>query len=360
MTLDEIPAGNKINLEEVGCFLNSNGSFGLYYCHMLPALFMNQLLSDISARPSSQVEMHVLCMGDLIGSGHPWTYLKWTEGKVPAVVTEVLTSLYTSDAFKRVVDRVKETFNSRDKPIRRVCVWFRVRKHVNTLWWETTKDGSVCFMADNIDELTKLSEHIVSSFRNKVSRLIHKNVCTFSRSEAENMLYAKHIVLGDRMMCVSYMSRVTLYLSMVDFPSFKNDNGLIKPSDVMSAAGEFSDVAGCYLEENMFMDFLSRLTLFVEEASKQNKLVLLSPIESTFANIEDVFLRTVKFSPAAGEKRLTDYEYQGSPGFVEKGVSPPDGHNPKTSCSLSTHFTLLPHIRECKLLLDAMRLYKSV
>jgi hypothetical protein len=326
---------------------------------VLPALFINELLAETALLKSSNVEMHVLCMGDLVGSEHPWTDLKWTRGEVPSVVTDVLQSLYDSKAFKAVLTIVKTPLES--KRIRRVCVWFRVDRHVNTLWWEITKEGSVCFMMDNINSMTKLSQHIVTNFRDTVSELTGKMVHMFSHADAAKMLYAEHIGLGGHMVCVSYMSRITLYMSMVDLPSFEMDGTKIKASNAILAAGDFSDVAGMYLEMNMFMDFLWRLTIFVETASKEKRLVLISPIDSTFANIKDVFLRTVDFSDAVDSK-LRDYVYKGSGGFVDRSAKADSVglHAPDVGCVVHTQFNLLPRIRECKRLVDALRLYKSV
>jgi hypothetical protein len=188
----------------------------------------------------------------------------------------------------------------------------------------------------------------------------------FSRTEAAKVLHAEHIGLGGHLVCVSYLSRITLYMSMVDVSSFEMVGTKIKASDAILAAGDFSDVAGMYTEMNMFMDFLWRLTLFVGTASEEKRLVLLSPIDSTFANIKDVFLRTVDFSDAVGSK-LRDYVYRGPEGFVERADSGSVEGGPASevapgrgvggSCSLQTQFTL---IRECKRLVDALRLYKSV
>ena len=121
------------------------GGLPQYFSQVLPALLLNQLLPLVTA-PS--VEMHVLCMGSCIDSVHPFLQFGGLDEAEPdkEIVNEVLEELFGQPAFQTTAMQVNREFNPQNKPIRRVCVWFRVKNHVITWWWEKTNEGSICFV----------------------------------------------------------------------------------------------------------------------------------------------------------------------------------------------------------------------
>jgi hypothetical protein len=358
--------GKKVIFQRTDGFMNADtGGFSAHFGHFLPALFLNQLLPHLGKQPNSKVEMHVICMGSVLDGDHPWTHLEWKgDSTVPDVVVEVLDALYKGQAFLDVLKKVNRPFVADDKPIRRVCIWMYVKGHVVSFWWEITVEGSCFFVVDNLGVPTRLTSYIIDYFVDK--RAVKSGFTTHHVFKIDywlKLIRSDGILIGGGLTCVSYMSRITLYMSMVDYPSFVIKNGKCNATDAVTFTGELSSSAGFYQERQFFADFLESLTRFVERENGLFHLILKSPMQHYFVNFEDVSLRTLrqqKRKPAEGMLGWEiDGEYVYRDGFVPKD-SDYGLLSVERGCVTCTQFSLLPHIRECKLLVDAMRLYKSV
>ena len=345
-------------------FMNADtGGFSVHFGHFLPALFLNQLLPHLGKQPNSKVEMHVICMGSVLDGDHPWTHLEWNGGSVvPGVVVEVLDE---GRAFLNVLQKVNRPFVADDKPIRRVCIWMYVKGHVVSFWWEITVEGSCFFVVDNLGVPTRLTSYIIDDFVGK--RAVKSGFTTHHVFKIDywlKLIRSDGILIGGGLTCVSYMSRITLYMSMVDYPSFVIKNNNCNATDAVAFTGELSSSAGFYQERQFFADFLDSLTRFVERENRLDHLILKSPMQHYFVNFEDVSLRTLRLKSGKldAEGMLgweIDGEYVYRDGFVPKD-SDYGLRSVESGCVTCTQFSLLPRIRECKLLVDAMRLCKGV
>jgi hypothetical protein len=326
------------------------GGFPQYFSQVLPALLLNQLLPLVTA---SSVEMHVLCMGSCIDSVHPFLKFGGLDEAEPDkdIVNEVLEELFGKPAFQTTATIVNREFSPDDKPIRRVCVWFRVKNHVITWWWEKTNEGSICFVVDNLEAESKLSKMIVEGFISRVetgtiecSGLVHP----LTSGDVHKLMHTCLIEFDDDMACVSYMARITLYLSMVDYSIFKIQGSKIVISNAVQAAGKLSDRVGFDFEQNVFHRFLTHLIHFCKTMTSKKKFILISPILASFVNIQHIRLLAVLPSEINIPACIQQYAYYGSRGFQTGGDC--------QGCTVCSHFQLLPDIRECVRLLDTMRL----
>ena len=145
------------------------------------------------------------------------------------------------------------------------------------------------------------------------------------------------IPLTDTMKCVSFMTRSTVYLSMIN------------SAQLMWMVGQFSDAAGTEIEEACYRGFQNKLLKFCREVKERGNTVWLSPINEMFVNINDIYLMDVTPIIAHRPDGRYKFVYAGfDQGFVprcENGGFMCDG-----TCCVSSHFSNQPltHIRECR------------
>ena len=348
LRLNQIPEVKVVKERAFVCF--EDGGLPEYYSRILPALLLNQLLCSVMRFPNSRVELHVFCMGSIADPDHPFMSYGGSDEYVPdsSVVGAVLDALFSGDSFKGVLERVNGNFKEGDKPIRRVCVWFHVKRHVITCCWEKTKDGSVCFVVDNLGDVSELSKMIVNEFNSRINDFDAGGVYPLIADEMKILTHTEKIETDEDMSCVSYMARITFYLAMVDFPTLNIVEGSENPLilNTVDIAGNLSRIAGFDFEQDVFHRFLDDLINFCERANTENKLICISPTLSFFENIKDIRLLTFLPEEMNDPASIERYAYYGTDGFQT-------GDRPCNGCAIVAQFQLLS---ECVQILNSMRL----
>jgi hypothetical protein len=323
---------------------DAGGGIDQYYSHIIPALLINQLLPALSALADNLVETHVLCIGNGFNPDEVW----WFDYAVPPDdydkwVGYVVGVIFTSTAFTKVLQHVQRNFDSNDRKIvRRVCIWLKVYGHVWMLVMEVTERETFCFAVDNLHK-SDFRDAFVSAFAAKIKpqKTARQAVASVPR------IGTQQVPLTSDLMCVSFMARCTVYLSMV--------NSSIQQTSVKL----FADETGITLELAAYIEFEKGLFDFMRNTLNSGKTVWLSPIRDCFVNIADICLMTV----ARGSEHLPDSRQQ----FVYAGGGIFQGKTPGSSagnglrlegvngCTVSSHFI----VRECMVLLMGMRLKQN-
>jgi hypothetical protein len=337
----------KLNGNPVGCsFLYSriagksdyvlpimypNGGIKHYYSHVVPALMINQLMPTLE-RIGTEVTTYVLCQGN--GIRNAW----WESdhAKDENVADRVIGCLFRSNAFRLCCGYMTDSFGT-GKTVKRLCIWIKDYGHVFMLVWETRLSDTTtshCFVVDNVCN-NEFSAVLLERFiywlglqfsSRKFSRLREGVVC----------LDRSHIPVEHDMMCVSFMTRSTLYLSMVN------------RADLMWTIEKLHQKAGIELERKNYIAFERCLLDFVETRRDLKKTVWLSPIHEEFVNINDVKLLSVNPAIAYIPKGRIPHVYAGATrGFVPESMTCGE-----STCAINACYPPLAHVRECRLLLE--------
>jgi hypothetical protein len=342
----------KLNKEPVGCsFLYSilygqkrytlpimykDGALMQYYSHVIPALMINQLMPTLE-RIGTEVTTYVLCQGN--GIQNAW----WDRDHVgdEDVADRVIACLWRSDAF-RLCGRCMTGGFRTGKKVKRLCIWIKDFGHVFMLVWETRVSDtttSYCFAVDNLCE---------NSFRDVLlDRFIYwlglqYSPHTFSKlRKGVACLDGRHIGIEPDMLCVSFMTRSTLYLSMVN------------RADLVWTTKRLHGKAGIELERKHYIAFERCLLKFIETCMVLRNTVWLSPIHGQFVNINDVKLLSVNPAIAHIPRGRIPYVYAGATrGFVPESMICGDSEEGKVTCVINSRFLPLAHVRECRLALE--------
>ena len=416
---------------EICPFVQRDGAIDAYFAHLLPALMINNVMKAISSYAGNYVETRVLCQGTA-GFKNRWWYGKLSNGNVRQTSIDIVDHIIISPAFGDVLRELSGWVPIDGKNVFRLCIWIIVPEHVFMLVWEThfsvggSIESSICFAVDNLTSNSKdvaedlrslvlVRECVVDQFISKLNEYIEKSrngeieglVSELEKlSLKENKIISdgknikddaaiEHVKIeslpsitkplgfedvpqGRDMVCVSFMARCTLYLSMVNDCRF------------MFLVGHFSYATGLDFERECYRAFQFHLKLFIESADREGRLVLFHPVNHPFVDISKICLVTIESDIEHPLKSRIYYQYQGSGyGFVPIGTGDnPPRHGESTSkkpgivCTVSSQFTTttppltqpvsfrttvlfrteesLARIRECQSLLKGLRLRKVV
>jgi hypothetical protein len=121
------------------------------------------------------------------------------------------------------------------------------------------------------------------------------------------LIKAGDVEIAPDMVCVSFMTRYTLFLSMV--------NSYLHLSDVRL----LHKTASFNFERWCFLIFEHHLLGFVGRSHKRDKLVWLSSMNDTFINIDDIYLRSVDPDNPGNIREIDKFVYMGgNKGFISK------------------------------------------
>jgi len=285
--------------------MKERGGIDFYHAHILPALMINKLLPVVSAFNGNSVSTYVLCQGNGISHADIW----WDgSSEIHEQIVEkgkfVVDNIFQSKAFNDVFSIMSDGDFQMGKTIKRLCIWIFLPAHVFTLIWEVKKEsnGSVsssCFPVDNLFS-GKFRDQIVREFVRRINLRWSRERRTISTHLIRKLSPFDISVVPD-MKCVSFMTRATLYFSMVN-----NSN-----SQYMVRM--FHEKVGLDIERGAFKHFTDTLLEFVKGTLESKKMVWISPINDKFVNIGDIYLMKV-------DPLKVGLSSRGKEAFVYQGV----------------------------------------
>jgi hypothetical protein len=343
------------------------GGFDQYFSHVLPALFMNQLLPSLSSHSDCLVETHVVCIGNKTSSNK---FMHWWGHVIPPhrfdyYAWYIARHILASTAFHKAMEHVHRKFvDVEPKPVRRVCVWLKLRGHVCMLVFELTATERTCFSVDTLPA-DAFTAAILKAFVKCVGdqwstkailkEFFEREGRTWSEVKLPPALAPKisveHIPLAEDMTCVSFMARCTIYLSMVNSSKQK------------ASVHQFSQAVGMISERAAYDEFENSLFNFIRDALAGGKTVWLSPMNASFVNINDIYLVRVDRAMAHLPEGREAFVYAGNGKFVKRtncdgdvdsvtaAPPPPTGVFVKNGCAICA-------VAECSVLLERLRLRK--
>ena len=288
-----------------------SGGFKIGYDHFLPALILQTIIPHVY---SKNIDLHIICRGtDRLFFSN-----------------ENLEDLMVSEAFINASTTLLQI-----KRTRRICIWIRTIRHLYAIVWDTLVDGDGdvrhrCFMCNSAEDAK--SREVLDNFVSLLNDRGYDSIQKFY-----NILDHTVIRCTDKgMMCVSLMTRATLYLSMVD--DVLSHRELIRQK--VSYLGN-----GNNFEAFVYRCFEINLYKFVKEQTDKGHIVLFSHKNTGhfYINANDVKL-VVLMNPS--DTSTLGVNYLGiRKGFqVEGGGGDYDGGG----CQTQAHFMGLPSdFREC-------------
>jgi hypothetical protein len=234
------------------------------------------------------------------------------------------------------------------KSVNRLCIWVGMPGHVffivlDVKYIDGIITSSQCYPVDNLKD-NIFRNLLVDDFVQLVKRTGHASkhgleieIVGITRQ----LVSPDDIPLAKDMTCVSFMTRATLYLSMVNDI---HDHWMVK---------NFHIKVGIVQERYAFEKFTNALLAFVEETYKGNQMIWISPINSPFVNIERIYLMKIDPSNAHIRASHEKYKYRGSEsGFTSFNVIS------DYKCSVMSQYISSPLsiIRDCRSILQQLRL----
>ena len=328
--------------------MHESGGFHSYHAHILPALMINRLLSIVSTFKKNKVKTYVMCHGNgILPRSEWWSTSMGDYDNKQEKSRRVAGLIFSSRHFQTIFQQM---FNSPvyGKSVNRLCIWVGMPGHVFCIVWDVKYEGngiisSQCYPIDNLED-NLFRDLLVDEFVLQVMSTKHAST---HKLEIEIVGITRPLISRDDipvakdMACVSFMTRATLYLSMVNQIG---DHWMVK---------HFHEKVGIIQERYAFEKFTNALLNFVEQTYKENKMIWISPINSPFVDIDRIYLMKIDPSNAHLRTGKDKYIYQGSKsGFtISKAVS-------DYKCSLMSQYTSSPLdiIRDCRSILQQLRL----
>ena len=343
----------KVELESP--VISQDGYFNFNYAHILPALMINQLLPSIGEKlTGGTVKTFVLCQGTKYTEGSKWWYTDANGAKDAGdKAVDAVNAICKSKDFKKIIE-LMEKKSVAAGAVMRLCIWMFRHRHAYFIVLEKNESGYSCYHVDNIAS-SPLRDTTVDAFIRKINSPEILNGCVKNLDPFIHRISPAHVAITDDMICVSFMARSTVYLSMIN------------QSNLMWMAERFSSASGVHFERVSYLVFERRLFDFIGETHKEGKIVWMSPTDEPFIDISELSL--IKVDPTFPDRRedADYYVYAGSKnGFVQKNSSArvlcPE------SCTASSHYTANPssvslrltsaaplaHVRECRLVLERL------
>jgi len=335
--------------------ISQDGYFNFNYAHILPALMINQLLPSIEQKlTGGLVKTFVLCQGMKYTEGSKWWYTDADGAKDAGdKAVDAVNAICKSKDFKKIIKLMEKEIVAAGA-VMRLCIWMFRHRHAYFIVLEKNESGYSCYHVDNIAS-SPLRDTTVDAFIRKLNSPEILNGCVKNLDPFIHRISPAHVAITDDMICVSFMARSTVYLSMIN------------QSNLMWMAERFSSASGVHFERVSYLVFERRLFDFIGETHKEGKIVWMSPTDEPFIDISGLSL--IKVDPTFPDKRedADYYVYAGSKnGFVQKNSSArvlcPD------SCTAMSHYTANPssvslrltsaaplaHVRECRLVLERL------
>ena len=165
-----------------------------------------------------------------------------------------------------------------------------------------------------------------------------------------------HIATASDMKCVSFMARSTLYLSMID------------KSNLMWMTEKFSNASSIQFERINYIMFEKHLFDFISSTHMEGKVVWMSPMNSSFVDISNIYLIKIDPSDPLRDRDDNCYVYTGCKfGFLNRNKAKRPSKFSGQGCSMSSHYYTttptstqslrltsaapLARVRECRLML---------
>lgn len=328
--------------------MSETGRFGFYHAHVLPALIINQFLKVTTVLARGTIETHVLCQGNGYASSYKWWELSdadITRKKITwaGLIVKWLLSSLAFQAKLRVMGN--KIFNSGVK-VKRLCVWLMKPLHVFMIVWEVSLLGddrgvsSVCYHIDNLEK-NDVRDEILQIFVVKINRIVTE-FTTSKQPDNDRVIRPVHVPIVPDMMCVSFMARSTVYLSMIHSTA-------MAPTVIL-----FHKAIGLENERATYNSFNNKLIEFIQMCVRDGSMVWISPICAAFVDIQDIHL--VKVSRGNENSRHDHYVYAGARrGFVPLGDTDSVDIEDEMQCTISSRFpatTLLAHVRACRAVVE--------
>ena len=263
-------------------FLSGDGGMNSLHAHSIPALFIQ---NHIISLQNPNMEFHVLCHG-FHYSVYNWRWgweLEWDvygqkhENNPSSNHRYFAASLLDSEALKKIRSETSS------KDIRRICIWLQTSGHVCMLCWDEYRERKqlrhVFHVCDNVDtENSPLNfEDFKEGFQDA---LMERHIVRNSREMYWGFgpLQDPWMIVEEDFLCVSFMTRYTLILSM--FEGFFVDAGLW-----IHFQGEMGDLKLIYRQ------FEIDLFEFITEMTNRGNIVLFTPeMDAMFLNINSMSL----------------------------------------------------------------------
>ena len=334
---------------EIPPIINPNGSMFSYHAHIIPALMLNQLIRKTSGFKNNSTTTYVLCQGNKFVRHQKWwgeaeTYKNDNE-KADAIVDFLMASPDFNRIFRIMVNN---SFGS-GKSLKRLMVWLKAPYHVFSLVWEVYLHGdlkSLCYTIDNLGN-TDLNCAISNVFLVKIKEKISAQQGAYDLNPQNISALDSHIPRISQshlhmsrdlsLMCVSFMARSTLYMSMINW------------GKLQTTITKFHEPVGPDLERVAYDKFNVHLLAFLSLMQRERKAVWISPINEYFVDIQKICL--VAIDPTDPTKQV-DYTYKGADiGFVR--CSRDCEFN---SCIINSQYPPLALVRECRSTLQGLRL----
>ena len=306
--------------------MTEGGGINIYHAHVLPALIINKLLPVVSSFNKNKVSTYVLCQGNGISDTDNWWMSHVDFNSIAEKSQIVVANILQSKAFDHVFSIMSDNHFQSNKNIKRLCIWISMHAHIFTLIWEVRKnsDGSVsssCFSVDNLVHGV-FRDQIVREFVRRINVKLTNAKQTIS-THSFHGLSPPGVGVALDMKCVSYMTRATLYFSMVN------------NSNAQYMIRMFHERVGLDIERGAFKHFTDKLLEFVKGVLESKKMVWISPINDKFVNIDDIYLMKVDPLKVGLSKGKEAFVYQG----IKHGFQRFDENCVYSGCVAQSEFT---------------------
>lgn len=302
-------------------FLAGDGGMINLHSHTIPALFIQNHLISLQ-NPS--MEFHVLCHGFHFSIenwewGWEWGWDEYTrkfEDHQSSNHRYFAAALLDSEALKKIRSR---TFS---KDLRRICIWLQTRSHVCMLCWDEYRERKQSrhffHVCDNMD--TRYSYLEFEDFKEGFEDALMEREIVQDSTELYwgfGPLHQPDMIMDEDFLCVSFMTRYTLILSM--FEGFFVDAGIWR-----SFRGKIGDLKMIYRQ------FEIDIFEFITEMTNKGNIVLFTPeLDAKFMNINSMSLVVM------GKHGIcASYHYAG----VEKKFTTRKIKDVRPSCVVSEQF----------------------
>lgn len=303
--------------------MNVDGSFHPFYAYFILGLFLNRITQFIV---SSNVSLHILCMGWNYQGGDIWWDTEIRTENFKGVCTEITNNVFSSEAFKAIQNPQSLT----EGKYSRTIVWLLSKGHGFAIGWNFYKIGALLhcnvFRIDALDK-NPFADALLNLFASELKKMFK---CVISKKLA-SAVDVSDVKVSDDFPCVPFLARATLYASMVD--------GLDEFGEIYTLTRKLD----LNKEKNLYYLFEKTMLEFTEAEVNLNKCIFLPPklMTEKIININDFFLESMDSNGSSVKYVFNGFEHK----FMDNS-----GLNNKPCCLQSCIFNVLDEIRKCQAL----------
>ena len=304
-------------------FINDNGSFYEKYCFTIPALFLQHHLQTLQ---NEHLDFHVVCQGFKFESvknvlGYEQRYNVYAEQLELMAVRNYdkqIQAMVTSETVRRIR---QNPIDSQRYTIRRICFWINTKDHVFVVCWDEYAVPTVVqHMLSIIDNMYPESMVEIDQLREafeKAIRLIEKeesytsdtdsvvsdqsNQIYYIKFQWYNLDWTRHVPFEKDFICVSFMARCTLYLSMFEGAifNFKFDKKLYENKPLLEHL------------QMVYRQFEIDLYCFTRDRVNKGYIVLFpSTLNTRYLEVNQITLMTMDVHGNCKEYRYYGIKYR--------------------------------------------------